>query len=133
MTRRILAICILSLTFTTVGLAQRAVSSAQPDAQYTQAQLKELAFNAHAPEQYKALSSYYGKQQGRYLALAAEEKAEFDRRSEQPIVSILAKYPRPVDSSRNLYEYYMYKAKENGELQAKYDRMATPNAIVNAD
>jgi hypothetical protein len=43
-----------------------------------------------------------------------------------------AKYPRPVDSARNLYEYYMYKASEAGTLEAKYSRLAEPDALVNA-
>jgi len=114
-------------------LAQGAMSSAQTDAHYTQAQLKELALNAHAPEQYKALAGYYGQEQNRYAQLAAEEKTEWDRRSNQPMVSTQAKYPRPVDSARNLYEYYMYKASENRSLESKYTRMAAQGAPVNAE
>jgi hypothetical protein len=123
----------MSIAFTGVGFAQGAMSSAQTDAHYTQAQLKELTLNAHAPEQYKALAGYYGQEQNRYAQLAAQEKIEWDRRSNQPIVSTLAKYPRPVDSARNLYEYYMYKASENRTLQAKYSRMAAQGAPVNAE
>jgi hypothetical protein len=92
-----------------------------------------LALNAHAPEQYKALAGYYGQEQNRYAQLAAQEKIEWDRRSNQPIVSTLAKYPRPVDSARNLYEYYIYKASENKALEAKYSRMADQGAPVNAE
>jgi hypothetical protein len=133
MTRKLIATCILSIAFTGVGLAQGAMSSAQTDAHYTQAQLKDLALNAHAPEQYKVLAGYYGQEQNRYAKLAAEEKIELDRRSSQPIVSTLAKYPRPVDSARNLYEYYRYKASENGALVAKYGRMAGQSAPANAE
>jgi hypothetical protein len=90
-----------------------------------------LALNAHAPEQYTALSSYYSAQKADYLQQAAEEKKEWERRN-QNVMSIAAKYPRPVDSARNLYEYYMYKANEAGTLEAKYSRLATPDAPVNA-
>ena len=38
---------------------------------------------------------------------------------------------RPVDSARNLYEYYMYKASEAGALEAKYSRLASPESPVN--
>jgi hypothetical protein len=94
--------------------------------------LKELALNAHSPAQYAVLASYYGERKTDYLRQAAEEKTEWERRS-QNITGVLAKYPRPVDSARNLYEYYMYKASEAGSLEAKYQQLAAPNAPVNAD
>jgi len=47
-------------------------------------------------------------------------------------MSMAAKYPRPADSARNLYEYYMYKANKAGALEAKYTNLAAPNALVNA-
>ena len=133
MTRKLIATCILSIAFTGVGFAQGTVSSTQTDAHYTQARVKQLTLTARAPEQFKALAGYYGQEQNRYARLAAEEKTEWDRRSNQPIVGILAKYPRPVDSARNLYEYYMYKASENRALEAKYSRMAAQGASVNAE
>ncbi|MGA9668554.1 MAG: hypothetical protein WBQ94_05055 [Terracidiphilus sp.] len=133
MTRKLITNCILSIAFTGVCIAQGATSSARTDAHYTQAQVKELALNAHSPEQFKALAGYYGQEQAKYARLASEEKTEWERRSNRPIVSTLAKYPRPVDSARNLYEYYMYKASENKALESKYDRMATQGAAVNAE
>jgi hypothetical protein len=91
-----------------------------------------LASNAHAPEQYRALASYFGKQHKDYLQQATEEKKEWERRSRN-VTGILAKYPRPVDSARNLYEYYMYKATEAQTLESKYERLAAPNAPVSAE
>ncbi len=35
-----------------------------------------------------------------------------------------AKYPRPVDSARNLYEYYLSKAFEAEKLSARYSQLA---------
>jgi hypothetical protein len=108
-----------------------AASSAETGDQHTQAQLKALARGAHAPEQYKSLANYYGERQKDYLQKAAEEKKEWERRS-QNIVGTLAKYPRPVDSARNLYEYYMIRASDAGALEAKYSLLAAPDAPVNA-
>jgi hypothetical protein len=34
------------------------------------------------------------------------------------------KWPRPVDSARNLYEYCEYQIAQSGVLFAKYDRLA---------
>jgi hypothetical protein len=84
-----------------------------------------MAREAHTPEQYRALASYYWREQKDYLQQAAEEKHEWIRRS-QNIMVVAAKYPRPADSARNLYEYYMCKASEVAELSAKYSRLAAP-------
>jgi hypothetical protein len=119
--------CILALALAGVASAQTTASSAKNGDHYTHAQLKEMTLNAHAPAQYAVLANYYGERQADYLHQAAEEKKEWERRS-QNITGAQAKYPRPVDSARNLYEYYMYKATEAGTLQAKYHQLATPNA-----
>jgi hypothetical protein len=125
------ATCILALALTGAASAQSAATSTENGAHYTKAQLKELALNAHAPEQYAVLASYYGAQKADYLRQAAEEKKEWERRS-QNITGVQAKYPRPVDSARNLYEYYLYKASEAETHEAKYSQMAVSNAPVNA-
>ncbi|MGA9071001.1 MAG: hypothetical protein WB424_12140 [Terracidiphilus sp.] len=132
MNRNLFATCILALAFAGAASAQSAASSAENVAHYTTAQVKELALNAHAPEQYAVLASYYGAQKADYLQQATAEKKEWERRS-QNITGVLAKYPRPVDSARNLYEYYLAKASEAGTLEAKYHQMAAPNAPVNAE
>jgi hypothetical protein len=90
-------------------------------------QLKQMAKDAHTPEQYTALAQSYSQLEKSYLAKAAEEKQEWDRRS-QNTMSLYAKYPRPVDSARNLYEYYAYKASEAGALATKYSQLAAPAA-----
>jgi len=131
MTRNLFTTSILALAIVGAGNALGAASSAETGDQYTQAQLKELTHSAHAPAQYKALAHYYGERQRNYLQQAAEEKAEWERRSRN-ITGILAKYPRPVDSARNLYEYYVAKASESGTLQAKYSDLAEPQILVNA-
>ena len=130
MTRKVFAACILSLAFAGVGNAQSTASSPETGARYNQAEIKQLERNAHAPEQYKVLAGYYGERQKSYLQQATDEKKEWGRRS-QNVTGVQAKYPRPVDSARSLYEYYMYKASEAGTLEAKYKRMASLNGTVN--
>jgi hypothetical protein len=131
MTRNLFATCILALAFAGAASAQDAASSPETDAHYTKAQLKQLTLNAHAPAQYSALASYFSKQRENYLQKAAEKQKEWVRLS-QNVTSAAAKYPRPADSVRNYYEYYMHKASEAGTLEAKYSRMAAPDAPVNA-
>jgi hypothetical protein len=132
MNRNLFATCILALAFAGAASAQGAASSAETGAHYTKAQVKELKRNAQTPAQYTGLASYYGAQKADYLRLAAEEKKEWERRSKNVAVAF-GKYPRPVDSARNLYEYYLYKASKAETLQAKYSQLAAPNAPVNAE
>jgi hypothetical protein len=131
MTRNVFAVWIMSLAFAGIGTAQAPASSTDNSSHYTRAQVKELARSAHAPDQYRALATYYGERQSFYLQRAAEEKKEWERMN-QNTVSMAAKYPRPVDSARNAYESYVAKALESGALEAKYSRMATPDAILSA-
>jgi len=123
MKRNLFAAFILSCALASVGSAQQAASPGANGPQYTKAQLKQLVQDAHTPDQYKALAGYYRGRRESYLQQAAEEKLEWDRRS-QNTMSIAAKYPRPVDSARNLYEYYMSMASESNSLASKYDQLS---------
>jgi hypothetical protein len=127
MRNSLLAISVLSLTLVTVMANTASATPADNSAQPSAGQLKQMAKDAHTPEQYAALARSYAQLEKAYLAMATEEKQEWNRRS-QNVVSIAAKYPRPVDSARNLYEYYAYKASEAGALVAKYNQLAAPAA-----
>ena len=81
MKRILFAACVLSLAFAGVGNAQGTASSPETDTQLTKAELKQLATNAHAPAQYTALASYFGKRRDNYLQKAVDEKKEWARRS----------------------------------------------------
>jgi hypothetical protein len=93
--------------------------------------LKQLVVNAHSPEQYEALASYYGGQRDSYLQQAAKANKEWVQLS-QNVTSHPSKYPTPADWARNYYEYYMSKASKAGTLEAKYSHMATLDAPVKA-
>jgi hypothetical protein len=123
MTHRASLICALALALSAIGSAQTTTSSAVTATHYTQAQLKTMAREAHTPSQYAVLASYYAEQHTAYLAKAAEEKQEWDRRSVN-IVLTAAKYPRPVDSTRYLYDYYSIAAQDAQGLAEKYRRLA---------
>jgi hypothetical protein len=131
MKNKLFAASILSFALAGVANAQATASSAENGTHYTQAQLKELTRDAHTPAQYSALAKVYGNQQNNYLQKAAEEKQLWIQRS-QNIVSIAAKYPRPVDSARYLYEYYSTMAAESGQLAAKYDQLSAPASPADA-
>lgn len=89
---------------------------------YTKAELAHLRQEAHTPEQYRALAVYFEHRKASYQEQAAQMKTEWERRS-QNVVGPAAKYPRPVDSAKNLYEYYAYEADQAGVLEAKYEHL----------
>jgi hypothetical protein len=131
MKRTLIAGAILSLAFAGVASSQSANTPAANETHYTQAQLKQLLHEAHSPEQYKVLASYFAGRHDYYAQQASEEKQEWVRRS-QNVMVVAAKYPRPVDSARYLYEYYLLKATEQGDLAVKYGQLAAPAATVPA-
>jgi hypothetical protein len=88
-----------------------------------------MVLSAHTQEQYTVLASYFDTQRANYLQKAEERKKEWVQLSQYK--SAAAKYPRPVDSVWNYYEYYMHKATEAEAQEAKYSQLAAPNAPVN--
>jgi len=131
MTRNVNAICVLSFALATFASAQTTISPAGGGTHYTPVQLKKLAQEAHTPSQYSALAEDYRTQQDHYLAQAADAKREWARRSNN-VVSTAAKYPRPADSARQLYEYYTYKAVQAEQLEAKFDQLSNSETTVAA-
>jgi len=120
----------LALAFAITGAAQGQASSPTASSPATRSEMKQLERNAHEPEQFRALASYYGDRRVTYLQKAADEKKEWERRS-QGVAGAFAKYPRPMDYARYAYESYVAEAKKAGDLQAKYERLAQPGALAN--
>ncbi|HEY1649433.1 MAG TPA: hypothetical protein VGF96_15735 [Terracidiphilus sp.] len=89
----------------------------------THAQLEEMLRSAHTVQQYQMLGSYFHARQQTFEQRAQSEKVEWERRS-QNITGPAAKYPRPVDSSRNRYEYFTYEAQQMGQKAAHYDSLS---------
>jgi hypothetical protein len=85
--------------------------------------LHQMIREAHTPQQYQQLASYFKAQQQTMEQKAQVEKAEWQRRS-QNTASAAQKYPRPVDSSRNWYEYLAYEADQMGRQAAHYESLS---------
>jgi hypothetical protein len=96
---------------------------------YSKAELAQLRKEAHTPEQYRALAAYFDQRKSSFQEQADQEKKEWERRS-QNVTGPAAKYPRPVDSARNLYDYYAYEADQAGVLQAQYERLAESAGVA---
>jgi hypothetical protein len=78
---------------------------------------------AHTIEQYTVLADYYATQQRVYKRKAAEEMHLWALRSEM-VNPLYEKWPRPVDSSRNRYEYFEYEVSRSAAQCAKFNRLA---------
>jgi len=108
------------LSIASVGLGHADDSTNQ---QFTKEEVHKLVREAHNTDQYRALAKYFRAQQVKFQQLAQAEKAEWERRS-QNVTSIAAKYPRPVDSSRNRYEYFTYEAAQMDQHASHYENLA---------
>jgi hypothetical protein len=126
-----LATYLLSIALAGLFCAQGTAASSVKSSLCPHSHLKQMAREARTQEQYNALAGCYQKLQRYYLQKAAEEKQEWARVS-QNITTSAARYPRPVDSARNFYEYNLSKAYEAGELSAKYSQLAAQMTTAKA-
>jgi hypothetical protein len=116
------AICMLMIAVTAANL-QAAENPVSDQPEYTGAQIRRMAREAHTVEQYTVLADYYATRQRMYKRKAAEEMHLWAERN-AVINSVYEKWPRPVDSAKALYDYYEYKVGESAKLEAKYSRLA---------
>jgi hypothetical protein len=120
MTKNIRLIAMLALAIPAIGAA-----SAQPSTavHYSQSEVRKMIRQAHTPQQYQTLAAYFKAEQQAYERQAQSEKAEWERRS-QNVTGLAAKYPRPVDSSKNRYEYFTYEAGQKAQQAAHFESLS---------
>jgi hypothetical protein len=111
---------VTSLLLLAIGVA---CAEPQAGAQYSHAELQTMINEAHSAKQYQALATYYRSQQQIMDQKAQAERQEWERRS-QNTTGISQKYPRPVDSSKNRYEYFTYEADRMGQQAAHYESLS---------
>jgi hypothetical protein len=102
-------------------------ASAQDAGQATRITTKEahaLMKSAHEQAQYQELAAYYRQQEQSYRAKRDEALALWNTRA-QGIAANQNKYPRPVDSAHNLYDYYAYETDHAATLVQRCEQMTT--------
>ena len=106
-----------------LALAATAIaqSTTQPVLHHSQSELKQMIHEARTPEQYQALAAYFRARQRDFKEEAKAERAEWVRRNENLWWGTAMKYPRPIDSSRNRYEYFTYEADQMGQKAARFE------------
>jgi len=122
MKRIAIAICGLILACTATNLR----ASEKPDTdqpQYSRAQIKKMVREAHTSEQYAVLADYYATRQRMFKRKAAEEMQLWAARNAM-VNPVYERWPRPVDSARNLHDYYESEANRAAFLQAKFSHLA---------
>ncbi|HEY1984523.1 MAG TPA: hypothetical protein VGG85_03895 [Terracidiphilus sp.] len=96
---------------------------------HTAAQVQRMIRKAHTPDEYRAIARYYDELQREFSDKAADQMAEWARRS-QETTGPAAKYPRPIDAARNLYEFYAHHADDAAFQADKYYRFAAGAAAA---
>jgi hypothetical protein len=104
----------------TIGLAR---SEPATSTGYKKAEIKQMLRGAHSAQDYRALAEYFSAQQKKFEQKALVEKQEWERRSYN-VTGTAAKYPRPVDSSKNRFEYFSYEADQMNQQAVKYQALA---------
>lgn len=101
------------------------MACAQPKtaAQYSHAEVEKMIRDAHTAQQYQTLATYFRSRQLALKQQAHYEIAEWVRRS-QITAGLYEKYPRPVDSSRNRYEYFSYEAQKMSQQAAHFESLS---------
>jgi hypothetical protein len=120
MIRKTHAVIALASAAVAAGILQSAPAA---DMNLSHAELTKMIRSAHTPQEYQALAGYFRSRQVTFEKQAQEEKVEWDRRS-QNVIGPAAKFPRPVDSSRNRYEYFTYEAQQMSQQAAHYESLS---------
>lgn len=116
----------LKITFAATVLAVAFdVAHGEPatSASYSKTEIKQMAREAHTAVQYRVLAEYFNAEQIKFEQRAQSEKQEWERRS-QTTSSLAAKYPRPVDSSKNRFDYFQYEADRMNQQATRYRTLA---------
>jgi hypothetical protein len=112
--------CALVVCGLAAGLA-RAESSGSPN--LSRSDLNRLVREAHTPEQYMTLASYFRWRQQHFEQQAHDELVFWAERSRNVSLAA-AKYPTPLESSKNRYDYFAYEARQMSLKAAHYEGLA---------
>jgi hypothetical protein len=83
-----------------------------------------LMKTAHESDQYHALAVYFRQKEQFFSAERDAELALWNSR-QQGIAANQNRYPRPVDSAHNLYDYYAYETNHAAAQAQYYEQMTT--------
>jgi hypothetical protein len=117
--RTLLTFAILAVALS-AGVVPAAATAPSNQPEYTSAQIRKMVHEAHTVQQYTVLADYYKTRQRMFQSRAAEAMHLWAERN-AVISPVYEKWPRPVDSARNLHDYYEVMANDSA---AKVDRFS---------
>ena len=95
--------------------------SEQPE--YSSAQIRKMVKEAHTVQQYTVLADYYQARSRMFKQEAAEAMHLWAERN-AVISPVYEKWPRPVDSAHNLYDYYVAMENDSAAKVAHFNQLA---------
>ena len=98
-------------------------AAATPGQNWSHAELKRVMQNAHTTEDYLGLASYFRWRQQEFEQKAHDELVFWAQRS-MNVALEAAKYPRPADSSKNRYDYFVYEAQKMSAQADRYQSLS---------
>jgi hypothetical protein len=113
---------ILAFSLTSASLCM-AKGDGEAQHEYSTGQIHKMVREAHTGEQYTIIADYYYRRQQQYRLKAAEAMHLWADRN-ATVTPLSEKWPRPVDSARNLHDYYAYESSRSAALFAKYSALA---------
>lgn len=118
-----IASAVLTVAFATLIPGSSLFGQSSEVHRYKSSEIKQMVRDAHTAQQYQTLAEYFRGRQQDYKMQAYSEFLELERRSEN-IIGPAAKYPRPVDSSRNRYEYFIYETRQMSQKAEYFESLS---------
>jgi outer membrane biogenesis lipoprotein LolB len=85
--------------------------------------VKKMMQDAHTAQQYQALGAYFRSRQKAFEQKAHSE-IEWIARRDQNVSLNAARYPAPLESARDRYEYFNYEAQQMSRQAARYESLS---------
>jgi hypothetical protein len=114
----------LSIALPLLGMARLQAQTTDQTISLSTSDAHRLMKTAHESGQYRALAAYFRQKEQSFSAERDTELALWNSRK-QGITANQNKYPRPVDSARNLYDYYAYETSHAAAQAQHYEQLAT--------
>jgi hypothetical protein len=121
--RTLLSFAVLVVALSTGAGPVAAATRPSDNPDYTPAQIRKMAREAHTVQQYTLLADYYQTRQRMFKRKAAEEMHLWAERN-AVMTPLSEKWPRPVDSAHNLYDYYVAMENDSAAKVAHFNQLA---------
>jgi hypothetical protein len=124
MSRAVIIVAGFFIALPLTEVAQSTMKSAEALTRTSPPRVHSLLRTATSTTEFRKIAESYQQEQARYSAEAAAEKIELDRRA-RINAGLEQKYPRPVDSAKYLYQFYLYEAEDSARQARHYDQLAS--------